>query len=309
LRSSSAQFPHTSGRRGSVVVVGTGKAGRLVVVDVAGARVVVVRVGRGAVVVVGGRGAVVVEVGGGAVVVGVVVTVTLVVVATVPVVVVGGRGAVVVAVVLVVVSVVVGTSVVVVTVVVETGSPRGGSGSASAADAAASARPTTARSGERRDMRRRTGGGAAGARSQQRVAAVNSYFRVRGRRSGVGWRDAIDPGGRGSPRGGERTTDTTPASHRKTWWCTLSPPRGLPRPPARCRTSRQPTPDRRPRYLTASGLIGDPTAPVTGSGGAVKRNSHTPSAAQSAASASRTNISPSVRPMSRMQSAWTGSGS
>src|SRR5581483_816402 len=32
---------------------------------------------------------------------------------------------------------------------------------------------------------------------------------------------STDPGARGSPRGGERTTDTTSMPHRKTWWCTL----------------------------------------------------------------------------------------
>src|SRR5437870_1681461 len=37
-------------------------------------------------------------------------------------------------------------------------------------------------------------------------------------------------------------------------------------------------------------------------------SAHTPSRAQSAASSSRSNISPSVRPMSRMQRAWTGRG-
>src|SRR5262249_25472924 len=56
-------------------------------------------------------------------------------------------------------------------------------------------------------------------------------------------------------------------------------------------------------HFPASGLIGEPTPPATGSGGAVKRNVQTPSPAQSSASASRSNISPSVRPMSRMQSA------
>src|SRR4030095_7900223 len=49
-------------------------------------------------------------------------------------------------------------------------------------------------------------------------------------------------------------------------------------------------------YLMASGFTGDPTPPVTRSGGALKRNCQTPSAAQSAARASRSNISPSVRP-------------
>src|SRR5712692_11597020 len=40
------------------------------------------------------------------------------------------------------------------------------------------------------------------------------------------------------------------------------------------------------RHLMANGLTGDPTAPVTGIGGATKRNSYTPSLAQSAARAS-----------------------
>src|SRR4029079_7751375 len=59
-------------------------------------------------------------------------------------------------------------------------------------------------------------------------------------------------------------------------------------------------------YFTARGLIGDPTPPVTGSGGAVNSNVQTPACAQSAASASRSNISPSVSPMSRMHSMWSG---
>src|SRR5262249_56934448 len=62
-----------------------------------------------------------------------------------------------------------------------------------------------------------------------------------------------------------------------------------------------------PVYLTASGLIGDPTPPVTGNGAALKRKLQAPSCAQSAASPSRSNISPSVSPMSRMHSAGSGS--
>jgi hypothetical protein len=40
-------------------------------------------------------------------------------------------------------------------------------------------------------------------------------------------------------------------------------------------------------YLIAIGLIGEPTAPGIGSGGAQKKNSYTPSAAQSSASSLR----------------------
>src|SRR6478609_1541781 len=50
-------------------------------------------------------------------------------------------------------------------------------------------------------------------------------------------------------------------------------------------------------YLTASGLSGAPTAPVTLSGPAASRNSYTPSPAQSSARASRSHISPMSRPM------------
>ena len=50
-------------------------------------------------------------------------------------------------------------------------------------------------------------------------------------------------------------------------------------------------------YFTASGLTGDPTAPMNGSGGAVNRKSQPPSARQSAASASSSKISPISRPM------------
>jgi hypothetical protein len=57
--------------------------------------------------------------------------------------------------------------------------------------------------------------------------------------------------------------------------------------------------------MTASGLIA-PTPPVTVSGGAVVREDPHASPAQSSASASRSNISPSVG-MSRMQSACSGS--
>ena len=41
------------------------------------------------------------------------------------------------------------------------------------------------------------------------------------------------------------------------------------------------------RYFTATGLQGDPTPPVNGSGGPANRNSQTPSAAQSMAKSSR----------------------
>lgn len=53
-------------------------------------------------------------------------------------------------------------------------------------------------------------------------------------------------------------------------------------------------------HLSASGVTGDPTAPVTLSPCAHKRNSHTPSCQQSRTSSSKLNISPSVRPMSRI---------
>ena len=46
-------------------------------------------------------------------------------------------------------------------------------------------------------------------------------------------------------------------------------------------------PGRAPPYLMAIGLIGEPTAFVMGSGGAVKKNSYTPSSAQSSASSFR----------------------
>ena len=52
--------------------------------------------------------------------------------------------------------------------------------------------------------------------------------------------------------------------------------------PLRCCKSRAV-----PGYLIAIGLIGEPTARVTGSGGAVKKNSYTLSFAQSAASSRR----------------------
>ena len=64
---------------------------------------------------------------------------------------------------------------------------------------------------------------------------------------------------------------------------------------------RQPeAPRARDAYLIASGLSGVPTAFANLRTGAHSRNSHTPSAAQSSASASRSNISPSVMPMSRI---------
>ena len=62
------------------------------------------------------------------------------------------------------------------------------------------------------------------------------------------------------------------------------------------------------RYFTANGFSGEPMPPAILSGGAEKRNSQTPSAAQSSASASRSNISPRVRPMSRRQSKCSGRG-
>src|SRR5918993_752238 len=46
----------------------------------------------------------------------------------------------------------------------------------------------------------------------------------------------------------------------------------------------------------ATGLIGEPTAPVMGRGGAERRKSHFPRAAQEAASSSRSHISPIVSP-------------
>ncbi len=49
--------------------------------------------------------------------------------------------------------------------------------------------------------------------------------------------------------------------------------------------------------MMASGLMGEPTAPVMGSGGATNWNSQTPSFAQSAARASRSKISPTSSPM------------
>src|SRR5207244_6754522 len=59
-------------------------------------------------------------------------------------------------------------------------------------------------------------------------------------------------------------------------------------------------------HLIASGLIGDPTAPVIGSGGATKKNSYTPSRAQSSARSSRKKISPIVNPMFGMHTWWSG---
>ena len=49
--------------------------------------------------------------------------------------------------------------------------------------------------------------------------------------------------------------------------------------------------------LIAIGLSGEPTPPVTGSGGAQKKNSHTPSSAQSSDSSPITKISPMVMPI------------
>src|SRR6476619_3159315 len=51
------------------------------------------------------------------------------------------------------------------------------------------------------------------------------------------------------------------------------------------------------RYLIASGLTGEPTAPVIGITGATNRNSYTLSAAQSSASSFTWKISPMVMPM------------
>ena len=51
----------------------------------------------------------------------------------------------------------------------------------------------------------------------------------------------------------------------------------------------------------ASGLTGEPTAPVTGSGAATSRNSHRCSPAQARASVSRSNSSPKMMPASRWQ--------
>src|SRR5581483_7520032 len=71
--------------------------------------------------------------------------------------------------------------------------------------------------------------------------------------SGVGLRADHRPGARGSPRGGERGTNTAPMPPRKTWWRTLASPRGLPRAPARRGPNRKPThcrlPRRRPRAV------------------------------------------------------------
>src|SRR5439155_8583742 len=50
-------------------------------------------------------------------------------------------------------------------------------------------------------------------------------------------------------------------------------------------------------YLIASGLTGEPTAPVIGMAGATNRNSYTPSLAQSSASSFTWKISPMVMPM------------
>jgi hypothetical protein len=58
--------------------------------------------------------------------------------------------------------------------------------------------------------------------------------------------------------------------------------------------------------LTAIGLTGDPTAPVTGIGAAVSQNSYRPSAAQSAARASRSHISPMYSPMCGMTTWCSG---
>lgn len=63
---------------------------------------------------------------------------------------------------------------------------------------------------------------------------------------------------------------------------------------------------RRPAHLMASGLMGEPTAPVMGSGGATNWNSQTPSVAQSAARASRSKISPTRSPMVGMKIWWSG---
>src|SRR6476659_7990251 len=51
------------------------------------------------------------------------------------------------------------------------------------------------------------------------------------------------------------------------------------------------------RYLIASGLTGEPTAPVIGMAGATNRNSYTLSCSQSSASSFRLKISPMVMPM------------
>src|SRR6516225_8717718 len=53
-------------------------------------------------------------------------------------------------------------------------------------------------------------------------------------------------------------------------------------------------------HLMAIGVTGEPTALAILRPVPEKRNSYTPSSAQSAASASRSNISPIVMPMSRM---------
>jgi hypothetical protein len=50
-------------------------------------------------------------------------------------------------------------------------------------------------------------------------------------------------------------------------------------------------------HLIASGLTGEPTAPVIGIAGATNMNSYTPSALQSAASSATWKISPMVIPM------------
>jgi hypothetical protein len=52
-----------------------------------------------------------------------------------------------------------------------------------------------------------------------------------------------------------------------------------------------------PPHLIASGLTGEPTAPVIGIAGATNMNSYTPSALQSAASSATWKISPMVTPM------------
>ncbi len=60
-------------------------------------------------------------------------------------------------------------------------------------------------------------------------------------------------------------------------------------------------------YFTATGLTGALVAPVMGSGAATRSMSYWPSAAQSAARASRFQFWPWMRPMSRRWSMWTAS--
>src|SRR5207249_11304364 len=106
--------------------------------------------------------------------------------------------------------------------------------------------------------------------------------------------------------GGGTTSPRTPPPR------SIVPMRGRTLTPASC--ARQPLTAKKGTcrqppaggYFTARGFRGEPTAPTTLSGGALNRNSHTPSCAQSAASSSRSNISPSVSPMSRMQRRCTG---